>query len=290
MKKLIKKVLRFIIPDRFIKPKNQRFNRFIKINDEIGDKSFRLYLREDSLMERIFLEKGLYGEWEKESLKIWAHLSKEANTIIDIGANTGVFSMLACNNNPDAKIIAIEPIDINFGILMKNILKNKFHIHPVKAALSNVSGTAKMYMKKDQLNYMTSVNDNRYLDPPQQPGTPEVVEVEVPTYTFQEIDELYNYPKIDLVKIDVEGHEVPVLENMMDRIKKDRPILLIEVIGDENADQINKMFKPLGYKFISIDEQNISRVVESVWDNHHHNFLFCDESTIKSLQQKGLVA
>src|SRR6185437_3292080 len=264
MKKLIKKVFRFIIPDRFIKPKNQRFNRFIKINDEIGDKSFRLYLREDSLMERIFLEKGLYGEWEKESLKIWAHLSKEANTIIDIGANTGVFSMLACNNNPDAKIIAIEPIDINFGILMKNILKNKFHIHPVKAALSNVSGTAKMYMKKDQLNYMTSVNDNRYLDPPQQPGTPEVVEVEVPTYTFQEIDELYNYPKIDLVKIDVEGHEVPVLENMMDRIKKDRPILLIEVIGDENADQINNMFKPLGYKFISIDEQNISRVVESV--------------------------
>jgi FkbM family methyltransferase len=290
MKKLIKKLLRFIIPGRFLTPKNKRFNRFIKINDSIGGKPFHLYFREDSFMERVFLEKGLYGEWEKESLKIWAHLSKDANKIIDIGANTGVFSMLACNNNPDAKIIAIEPIDINFGILMKNILKNKFHIHPIKAALSNVTGTAKMFMIKDRLNYMTSVNDNRYLNPPQQPGTPNIVEVEVPTYTFQDIEEIYSYPKIDLVKIDVEGHEIPVLENMMDRIKKDTPVLLIEVIGDDNAEKLNKMFKPLGYKFISIDEQNISRVVENVWDNNHHNFLFCDEEIIRSLQQKGLVA
>jgi FkbM family methyltransferase len=263
---------------------------FFKIKDVISGRPISMFIRSDSMIERQIFWGGLYGSWEKESLKIWAALCPDANTILDIGANTGMFSLLAKAHNQQAQVYAIEPIDINFEVLTKNMEKNKFSIHAIKAALSNVSGTAKMYMIKDRLNYMTSINDNRYLVHPQTPNSSDVIEVEVPTISFKDIEIKYKLPKIDLVKIDVEGHEIPVLENMYQRIKEDRPVILVEVIGDENAVALNNMFIPLGYKFISIDEENQSRVVDKLWDNEHHNFLLCDDKIIRSLQIKGLVS
>ena len=288
MKKLIKNVLNLIIPVRFLKPKNQRLNRFIKINDAIGGKPFCLYMREDSFMEKVIFEKGLYGEWEKESLKIWAHLSKQSDVILDIGANTGIFSMLAQNNNSAAKVIAIEPVGVNFEVLSKNISRNKFPIIAEKVALSDKKGTAKMFMLKDRLNYMTSVNENRYAGAPHVKGNYEVVEIEVPIMPFSEIVSRHSLQKIDLVKIDVEGHEIAVLNSMLPWLQKYKPHILIEVIGDDNAIELNKIFGLMGYKFLSINEENISKQVNELWDNHHHNFLITNQETIQLLQQKNL--
>jgi FkbM family methyltransferase len=231
----------------------------------------------------------LYGEWEKESLKIWAHLSKNANYILDIGANTGVFSLLAKRQNVDANVYSIEPIDTNFEVLSKNIQKNGFDIHAEKVALSDKEGMAKMFMLKDRLNYMTSVNDNRYAKHPEIQGETEVIEIEVPIKTYSQIQEKYQIPKLDLIKIDVEGHEVEVLKAMYTQLERDKPLILIEVIGDENAVALDSMFKKLKYKFISINEVDSSRVVDSLWDNDHHNFLLCHDSTIADLRHKGLV-
>lgn len=277
-------VLHFLFPNKF----KSRFNRFIKIFDESANKPFYLYLREDSFMEKVILEKGLYGDWEKESLKIWALLSKQANTIIDIGANTGIFSMIAQNNNPAATIIAVEPVDINFSVLAKNISKNKYSIVAEKIALSDKEGSAKMFMLKDRLNYMTSVNDDRYANAPHVKGDHEVVEIEVAIKPFDYLINKHKPGTIDLVKIDVEGHETTVLNTMLPYLKKFKPTILIEVIGNGNAVNLNTIFKDLGYKFISIDEENTSRVVDELWDNNHHNFLICNTDTIDYLIEKNL--
>lgn len=286
--KILKKIYRSIFR-RKASPKKAFNNRFIKVNDTIADKSFQLFLREDSFMEKVILEKGIYGEWEKESLKIWSFLSKHSKVIIDIGANTGIYSMLAQNNNPKAKIIAIEPVKINFEVLSKNIRQNKFSIIAEKVALSDKQGTAKMYMLKDRLNYMTSVNDDRYENAPHVKLNYEVVEIEVPIKPFSFIFKKNQLDRIDLIKIDVEGHEITVLNGMLSYIGKYRPVLLIEIIGDENAIAINEMFKSLDYKFVSIDEVNTSTIVEKLWDNNHHNFLLCHKETISILQQNKLV-
>ena len=47
------------------------------------------------------------------------------------------------NNNLKAKIIAIEPVGINFKVLSQNIKKNIFPINAEKVALSDKEGTAK---------------------------------------------------------------------------------------------------------------------------------------------------
>lgn len=68
-----------------------------------------------------------------------------------------------------------------------------------------------------------------------------------------------------------------------------KPLIPVEIIGDENAIELNEMFKNLNYQFISIDEVNLSREVEKLWDNDHHNFLVCNSETINFLKEKNLI-
>ena len=78
----------------------------------------------------------------------------------------------------------------------------------------------------------------------------------------------------------MEGHELEVLTPMFELIRKDRPVILIEIIGDENARVLTELFLKLEYSFISIDEVGKSKVVEKLWDNDHHNFLICDNAVV----------
>ncbi len=279
-------LLAILFPHRF----GNKLPMFIQTFDSIANKGLKLYLREDSFMERVIRQTGLYGDWEKESLKIWATLSKQANTIIDIGANTGIFSLIAKNNNANATVIAIEPINTNFDVLSKNIKKNKLDIIAEKVALSDKKGIATMFMLKDLLNYMTSVNDNRYDLHPEIRNNHPVVEVKVPTDTFESIFNKHRLSKLDLIKIDVEGHEIAVLNNMLPLIEKYKPAILIEIIGDDNAAQIQQIVAPFNYSFVSIDEVNLSYEVDKLWDNDHHNFLLCNKTIIKTLKDAGLVS
>lgn len=280
--------LRALFPARFVDTPADR--RFVTIKDSIAGKQFSMLLREDSMMERFLISKGLYGEWEKESLKIWAQLAKQSHTIIDIGANTGVYALVAKNNNPTSVVVAIEPIDVNHDVLVRNIRENGFDIATEKVALSDTEGTAAMFMLKDRLNYMTSVNENRYAGHPEIQGDAEVVEIHVPLKPFTYVSDKHELKQIDLVKIDVEGHEITVLNGMMPAIRESKPVILIEVIGNEHAQQLDAMFSKLDYRYVSIDESGVSKVADRLWDNNHHNFLICHESTIAYLRGKGLVA
>jgi len=280
-------LLEILFPNKIIKSPD--YNTFLDIKDTIANKSFQMYLREDSYIESMILSKGLYGDWEKESLKIWAELSKNSQIILDIGANTGIYSLLAQNNNPHAKIIAIEPVEINFMVLAQNVRQNQFSISTEKIALSDSEGTAKMYMLKDRLNYMTSINDDRYALHPEIKGNIEVVEIEVSMKPFSYVHQKYNLDNLHLVKIDVEGHEKNVIEGMMPFLEKYKPSVLIEIIGDENAKSLDKIFREMGYHFISINEIDKSLEVKGLWDNDHHNFLICNKRTVQYLQSKNLV-
>ncbi|MGI8584328.1 MAG: FkbM family methyltransferase [Chitinophagaceae bacterium] len=291
IKLLIKKGWKFISEKTMNNHEMHDFNydEFIQIKDTISNKTFLMFLRKDSYLEREFLQNGLYGSWEKESLKIWAELSKRANYILDVGANTGVYSLIAKSLNPSANVFAIEPVDVNFEVLKKNITKNKFDIIAEKCAMSGEEGTARMFILKDQLNYMSSVNDNRYVKHPEITGQSEVVAIDVSLKTYAYLQEKYKIPEIDLIKIDVEGYEIEVIKGMYDVIMRDKPNILIEVMGDENALVLNEMFHEIGYKYISIDEISKACIVDKLWDNDHHNFLICNEDTIHFLQGKNLV-
>jgi FkbM family methyltransferase len=262
----------------------------IAIKDEISRTTLLLSWRPDSFMETQFFQHGLYGGWERHSLRIWAHVSSDASEILDIGANTGIYSLLARKNNPEATIVAVEPIEINANVLQTNINANEAGVIVERVAMSEVSGEAVMYMLKDRLNYMTSINDNRYAPHPEIIGKSDVVPVTVPLLTWPDLQAKHSLVGPDLIKIDVEGHEVPVLRSLQTHIVQRRPTILLEVIGSENASAINDMLLGLNYVFISVDESGCkASIVDSLWDNDHQNFLICRRDVAQSLVSRGLV-
>ena len=166
---------------------------------------------------------------------------------------------------------------------------NKFEINCEQVALSDENGTAKMYMFKDKLNYMTSINSNRYEGNPDIIQGKEIVEVEVPLERFSVLFDKYKFPSLDLIKIDVEGHEVQILSSMISLIEQFRPNILVEILSDEVATSLNLIFKDLGYYYIEIDEVNMPKLVSKLNDNHHHNYLLCNEITFAFLCDENFI-
>jgi FkbM family methyltransferase len=73
-----------------------------------------------------------------------------------------------------------------------------------------------------------------------------------------------NAPRIDVLKIDVEGFEVPVLRGLQQRILRDRPIILTE-LGDrtkravQTLSEYRSLFYPDARLFLLSGRSNLSR-------------------------------
>ena len=61
------------------------------------------------------------------------------------------------------------------------------------------------------------------------------IEIEIATRTLDS----FNLPKLDFMKIDVEGHEVPLLEGAIDTIDVYAPIIFIEIHDKNRKKDIN---------------------------------------------------
>jgi hypothetical protein len=146
-----------------------------------------------------------------------------------------------------------------------------------------------MYMFNDKLNYMTSVNSNRYEGKPDIIQGKKIVEVDVPLEKFTTLFDKYNFTSLDLIKIDVEGHVIQVLTSMIDLIKKFKPAILVEILSDDIAKSLNKLLEGVKYNFIEIDEISKPRIVKQLNNNHHHNYLLCSDNHKNFLLEQNLI-
>ena len=84
-----------------------------------------LLFNNNSTLASLFFWMGL-GGYEPTSLKIWLQLAKVSANIYDVGANFGVFGLIAKAEKPSAKIHFFEPLIRNVRLIQKNIEVNRF--------------------------------------------------------------------------------------------------------------------------------------------------------------------
>lgn len=129
--------------------------------------------------------------------------------IVDVGANIGVFAQAAALYCPSAEIICFEP---SAGTYEK--LKSRAVSRTVckKAAVGAQSGTATLHIAENAfsstLRPPSEACKNLYGKAVEPTGATE----EVPVVTLAQIIQEHHLPKIDLLKVDVEGFEPQVLE------------------------------------------------------------------------------
>lgn len=212
---------------------------------------------------------GINDGWEKDSLKLWIQLCEQANTIVDIGANTGVYSLVAKTINPLAKIYAFEPVARVFTKLKENVDLNKFDITCIEKAASNFDGNATIYDTNEEHIYSVTVNKNM--------STTEtaVFETIIETVTLNSFVNQYNIDQIDLMKIDVETHESEVLEGFSEYLTKFKPTLLIEILTEEVGKKVQAMIAPLDYLYFNLNENGAVRRVDTITKSDYYNYLLC---------------
>ena len=146
-----------------------------------------------SLYEDVFIRKE-YAPYKISSAK----------TIIDGGAHIGMASLFFAQQFPNAHIIAFEPDPDTFALLKKNIIQNNLssQIKPVNAALSSKKGKALFYFDASfPGSTISSLSKKRHFKTAKQVQT-------MPLSSF------ISKP-IDIVKLDVEGAETVVLNDLL---------------------------------------------------------------------------
>jgi len=224
---------------------------------------------------------GLTGGWEKTSMAIWIALCKKSVVIFDIGANTGIYSLVAKATHPAAEVYAFEPVKRVYSKLVDNSRLNGYDIRCHELAVSNVDGQALIYDTLD--DHILSVTLNKNLNDPETIVIPTVVT----TVRLSSLIEKNNIKKIDLIKIDVETHEPEVLEGLEPYLSRDKPAMLIEVLNESIGKQIEKIVHGSNYLYFNIDEMGRIRITDSILKSDHYNYLLCQQDTAHSL---GLIS
>lgn len=158
-----------------------------------------------------------------------AHL-KSNSIVIDVGANTGYFIVKVCKYlNKNAKIIAIEP-DKKNAIRLEKVI-SKFKLVPetivYNCAASNFNGEG--FLMRDfgnPANHQVSITN--------QSGV---------STTFLTLDKIsMNLERVDLIKIDVQGHEFEVLQGGRNLILQFNPLIIIEIDNKNSHLQTKKIW------------------------------------------------
>ena len=253
--------------------------RIIKVSTNV-QKEFILYNPPFNLETRIYWQGFEKVNWELKTREIWSSLCSKSNTIFDIGANTGIFSVLAKVYNPDSLVYAFEPQPNIYKVLDKNNNLNKFDICCEDKALSSSKGIFPFY------NYgwdpFGSGNTTAgSLNQKWRPKNQQTIEVEV--ITLDDYIDFKKIKKIDLMKIDVETFEAEVIEGYKDNLHMHKPIIILEVQNHNIGNKINNYFIQNNYSYFNIDEDLGLIPINELGNDFHRNYLICPNEELESI-------
>jgi hypothetical protein len=106
---------------------------------------------------------GLENSWDKESIKLWLKLCKKKpkQIIFDLGANSGIFSLVAQSVSPNSEIFAFEPVKVIYERLKNNILMNNYRVTCENLAVSDTDGNTIIYVPPNAYqSYSASLDAN----------------------------------------------------------------------------------------------------------------------------------
>ena len=247
------------------------------MNLTVKDKHFKLYNPGFTTIENEIYWKGFSNGWEKKSLELWQMLVVESDCILDIGANTGIYSFVATTLNPNAKIYSFEPVKRTSMIFKENLKLNpKNNICFIEKAVSNKKGRATFYDIESTYQYSASLN-SEMLD-----HLKNKTSYEVDIVSLDLLDEIQDQ-KIDLIKLDVEMHEPEAIEGMITMLKKNKPTIFVEILNNSLGERIEELVSSLGYCYFMIDEVNEPIRIPHLKKSGLYNYLLCSEQTAKKL-------
>jgi len=183
--------------------------------------------------ELVGLSLATYGEYSEGEVDVFRKVLRPGDMAIDVGANIGAFTIpMADLVTPSGLVYAFEASTANVVLLTENVRQNQCAdlVTIMPCAASDKDGTLKVD-KQSALHAYSRKDINE--------GEFEV--------TCTTIDSL-QLPRCKLIKIDVDGHELEVLNGAVETIERCRPIIYIENEINEKREAMVAWLIDHGYR------------------------------------------
>jgi FkbM family methyltransferase len=186
--------------------------------------------------------KGL-AKYEEPTPDVFVGLVQAVTgAVLDVGANTGLFALLAAAANPVVHVFAFEPLATIREVLHANIacnprLATRIAVEPI--GLSRTNGSSPFFETINDQGFITTSSSLEF-DHAQRVGG-KYFEHTILTQTLDHWASTMENSSIEIIKIDVEGHEHAVIEGGCYTISQHRPFIIVEVLGPSEVIPINDM-------------------------------------------------
>jgi FkbM family methyltransferase len=202
-----------------------------------------------------------YGHYEQKQLLCWEQFVQPHFIVADIGANVGLFSLVASAKIESGKVYAFEPGPVTMIRLQNNIQLNYLqNIKPVPFALSDRQGSAELFISTDDNTGMSGLTEAENFS-----GHTATIEVTTADAFFS--SEGIKGPH--LVKMDIEGGELNALVGMKKILRVQKPVLFIEICQENlnryerKLEEIYELLYDLEYEAFQILEPNMIRKIKT---------------------------
>ena len=216
------------------------------------DKDIKISLYSKNEIDRCIYIEGMY---EPNQFYFLDNFLKKGMVFVDIGANTGLYSLFASKKVGDeGLVIAAEPSPRELRHFRENISLNNFsNIKIYEGVVVDKIGKEKLKIAEEGHEGHNTLGSFVY-------KATRLKEIrEVNAITLDEFLEKFNLRRLDCIKIDVEGAELKVLQGGRRCIRKYTPVILFELSDltlskqGSSSKEVWDFLEDLGYCFYTFD-------------------------------------
>jgi FkbM family methyltransferase len=187
----------------------------------------------------------LSGEFDRSVVEVLCKLAKPGDILLDVGANIGYVSACFLQNVQESHVVAVDPQPGIVELLRENLSQFGSRQQVLPIALSDRDGSCYLQIEKGRLGASKIVEHST--------SDTHLVEMWSASTLLKKLE----LPKLDLIKLDVEGHEKQVLSSLLPAIERYRPrAILFEDHSTMAAPTkpIGAMLKAAGYMVFGIEK------------------------------------
>ncbi len=204
------------------------------------------------------------GSFEPGLIALMLRIAKEfggnETTFVDVGANVGHHSLIL--SRYFRTVIAVEPYSPALERMAERLSENRVdNVRQITVGFSNKFATVAFEPPPTTNLGLGSIRGDGVESIETCPGD----------------DLLFDHkPAITLVKVDVEGHELAVLEGLQNTLRKHRPFLIAEIMNmDAGERESIRSLLPAEYCISKVDRQRSGTFTLPIWSGEHADEVLC---------------
>jgi FkbM family methyltransferase len=199
----------------------------------------------------------LYGEFSPGEMDLYRYLLTPGDVVVEVGANIGALTVpIAQCVGDEGRVFAFEPQRLTYQVLNGNLALNSL-VNTVAFNVAVGATEGQTYVPPVNLTSMDNV------------GAVEMDMTKPPNSAVTALDS-YQFPRLDLLKLDVEGMEYDCLQGATATIGRCRPLIVAEIDREAKKPLVLAWLRDHGYTLYAhspplYSEQNWRGIELNAW-------------------------